>query len=159
MIGRREERFKIHTKSVENSWRWMEIRSAPNYKNALPDVEGKTFLSDFPLNLGPRAANATDLKGSKKFQFRARVHLKDATNRWLLWSICVGRQKLAESKQSLSDLRSANAKSVKGWSHMKETLELKGMHCTVVKKFNSLWHYWPQNDKDDLGGGMVVEMD
>ena len=42
---------------------------------------------------------------------------------------------------------------------MKETLELKGMHCTVVKKFNSLWHYWPQNDKDDLGGGMVVEMD
>ena len=77
-------------------------------------ISWQNFYFWFPSEPSPRSPNAANLKG---FLFQSGVHLKDATNQWLLWSLPAAGKK---SKQSLSDLRSGPMPS---WSHMKETLE------------------------------------
>ena len=132
---RQERKFKIH-RSVENSKRW---KSDPK-----KSISWQNFYFWFPSEPSPRSPNAANLKG---FLFQSGVHLKDATNQWLLWSLPAAGKK---SKQSLSDLRSDPMPS---WSHMKETLESEA--AANREKFSIgelVLLAWI--DKDDL-----VEMD
>ena len=93
---RQERKFKIH-RSVENSKRW---KSDPK-----KSISWQNFYFWFPSEPSPRSPNAANLKG---FLFQSGVHLKDATNQWLLWSLPAAGKK---SKQSLSKVRS-NAKLI-----------------------------------------------
>ena len=130
---RQERKFKIH-RSVENSKRW---KSDPK-----KSISWQNFYFWFPSEPSPRSPNAANLKG---FLFQSGVHLKDATNQWLLWSLPAAGKK---SKQSLSDPRSDPMPS---WYHMKETLESAANRekFSIGEMVLLAWI-----DKDDL-----VEMD